>query len=302
MKKFYIISILFLVTLKLFAQNFAPVGAEWYFNEKFAFSGNIDYIKFTSEKDTLINGEICKKIIKRHKLKCNDRPDIEFLFSRNDTVFFLDTIFNEFQILYVLSAQVSDSWIIKVKDEEQDVDTILITVDSILTEKINGFDLKALHVTYNKSDENTPETYTSTIIEKIGDIHYMFNWYPWSMIACDENMTDGLRCYQDSEIGLYSTGIVDSCDYYYEETSIKKNDLQNNFTLFPNPTTGQIQIIFDSEKILTVELSDLMGRLIQSRCFFSNTQLDLTKFQKGLYIVTIKLNDKILGTKKIIKY
>jgi hypothetical protein len=67
--------------------------------------------------------------------------------------------------LYVLNAQPSEYWIIKVKDEEQDIDTITITVDSISITQINGQNLKLLYVTYNKDDENMPESYSSTIIE-----------------------------------------------------------------------------------------------------------------------------------------
>ena len=201
-------------------QEFAPIGAEWYYNERFAFSGDIDFIKFTSEKDTVIHGKTCKKITKRHKIDCYDRPDTEFLYSGNDTVYFFDPAFNEFQNLYVFNSAPNDSRIIKIKDETQEIDTITIRVDSVSTKQINGQNLKALHVTYDKNDEIYPETYSSTIIEKIGDVKYMFNWYPWSQIVCNANWTDGLRCYQDSEIGLYSTGIVDSCDYIYIWTAV----------------------------------------------------------------------------------
>lgn len=53
-------------------QEFAPVGAEWYYNERFAFSGDVDYIKFTSVKDTVVQGKTCSKIIKRQRLISQD--------------------------------------------------------------------------------------------------------------------------------------------------------------------------------------------------------------------------------------
>ena len=150
MKSLYFLLVVFFTTLLIQGQDFAPVGAEWHFDEHFVFSGNEDYIKITSEKDTLISGELCRKLTKRHKLICNDRPSTEYFFSRNDTVFFLDTAFNQFQILYVFSANIGDSWIIKTKNEElQKTDTAFVIVDSISTMQINGVNLKALHVTYN---------------------------------------------------------------------------------------------------------------------------------------------------------
>ena len=156
-------------------QEFAPIGAEWHYNERFAFSGDIDYIKFTSEKDTVIHGKSCKKITKRHKIYCFDRPDTEFLYTSNDTVYFFDATFNEFQNLYIFNSAPNDSWIIKIKDEAQEIDTITISVDSVSTKQINEQNLKTLHVTYDKNDEIYPESYSSTIIEKIGDVRLSKN-------------------------------------------------------------------------------------------------------------------------------
>lgn len=302
MKKIALIVIMAILTITFYGQDFAPVGAEWYYNERFAFSGDINYIKFTTEKDTLIFGENCKKITKRHKIVCNDRPEIEYLFSRNDTVFFLDTIFNDFQILYDFSASATDSWIIKIKDEEQEIDTLTITVDSVSTTQINGQDLKTLYVTYDKDDENMPETYTSTIIEKIGDIKYMFNWYPWSNVACDGNYTSGLRCYQDSDIGLYSTGIVDSCDYVYIWTGIDNVKSTDQIELFPNPAQDFVEIKAKDYSNYTIELYDLNGRLQKSgNAVGSNFKLDLSNIAKGVYIILMQNNNQIIGYKKLIK-
>jgi hypothetical protein len=302
MKKILITVIMVISTITFYGQDFAPVGAEWYYNEQFAFSGDINYIKFTSEKDTLIFGENCKKITKRHKIGCNDRPEIEYLFSRNDTVFFLDTIFNDFQILYDFSATATDSWIIKIKDEEQEIDTLTITVDSVSTTQINGQALKTLYVTYDKDDENISETYTSTIIEKIGDTKYMFNWYPWSNVACDVNYTSGLRCYQDSDIGLYSTGIVDSCDYVYIWTGINNVKSSDQIKLFPNPAQDFVEIDAKGYSNYKIELFDLNGRLLKSdNAFDSSFKLDLSFINKGVYVILLRNKNQIIGYRKLIK-
>lgn len=302
MKFFVIIITFFLTIVGISAQNFAPIGAEWYYGEGYAFSGNIDYIKFTSEKDTLFAGKICRKITKRHKLGCNDRTYTEFVFTKNDTVFFYDPFFNEFQILYVFNAKVSDSWVIKIKNEQQDTDTIFIIVNSISTMNVNGVDLKALNVTYNKPHENMPETYSSTIVERIGDVHYMFNWFPWFSHVCDDNYTNGLRCYQDQDIGLYSTGIADSCTYMYDWTSIKNRNSNTKFQVFPNPTSDYIDISTLSEIEITAELLDLFGNTILTKKFYFNTRINLPKLSKGLYIVVIKNDEKVLYFKRILNH
>lgn len=299
MKKIFFIFLTTFLAFNISGQDFAPIGAEWHYNELFVFSGDVDYIKLTSEKDTLINGEICRKITKRHRLACKDRPDLEFLFSRNDTVFFLDTIFNEFQILYDFNAQVSDSWIIKVKNTEQVVDTMIITVDSVSIVQINEFDLKALHVTYDNYDEDYPIEYTSTIIEKIGDVLYMFNWYPADLV-CDMNYTNGLRCYQDSVIGLYSTGMVDSCDYTLLGTGIDENVRDNLIKIYPNPAKHYVDIEVDYNSILEAELLDLNGRIIVTKQFTSSLKLDLFNLKSGVYLLIIRDKDEVIGYNKVI--
>lgn len=298
--KYLLMIILFLTAFNTRAQEFAPIGAEWYYNEQFAFSGDINYIRFTSVKDTLIFGENCKKIIKRHKLFCNDRPDVEYLFSKNDTVFFLDTIFNEFQILYVFNASRDDSWIIKIKDEEQDIDTLTITVDSIKFTTINGEDLKTMFVTYHKDDENNPETYPSKIIEKIGDTHYLFHWYPWSAVACDGNYSGGLRCYQDPSIGLYSTGIVDSCDYVYIWTSVENRTSLNEVEIFPNPTRDFVTIKVPDGINFTIQLIDRNGKIVRTaESTDSNLRMDLSSIDQGIYILSVTNDQQIIRSEKL---
>lgn len=284
--------------IRFYHKDFAPTGATWYYDEQFASSADKNYIQFTSEKDTLINGEFCKKITKRHRLECNNRPDAEFVFTRNDTVYFLDTIFNEFQPLYIFSAKVSDKWTIKIKDENGELDNILVTVDTVSTMQINGESLRTLDVTYEKKDEKTHEPYTSTIIEKIGDINYMFNWDPWSAITCDINFTAGLICYHDAQIGDYSTGVSGFCG----ATPIIENKLDNTkIQVFPNPANSYIEIVTDFNSEIKAELRDLTGKLIIAKSFRSNTTIDLQNTSSGMYILTLRNKHKILGNQKIVK-
>ncbi|TSA32977.1 MAG: T9SS C-terminal target domain-containing protein [Porphyromonadaceae bacterium] len=48
------------------------------------------------------------------------------------------------------------------------------------------------------------------------------------------------------------------------------------------------------------ELNDLTGRLVKSKEFHSKIQIDLITYEKGLYILTIKKNGRILEVLKII--
>lgn len=289
--------------MRLIAQDFAPIGAEWYYTEGFSFSGDKNFLKITSVMDTMYQGKACHQLVKTRNLDCSTRPDIEYVFSEDSAVYFWDNDFNEFQKLYDFKAIEGNSWIIRIKDWDDEIDTILITVDSTDLITINEKQLKVLYVTYSAIYDipGINFYYNSKIVEKIGDFSYLFNLYPESFLYCDMNYSEGLRCYEDSDLGFYSTGIADSCTYTYTWTSVDENSMEKIFEIFPNPTTGQFQINVNSEKNITIEICDLIGGIIFSKDFTSNTQIDLTGLPNGLYIATLKYQDKILGMRKIIK-
>ena len=144
MKSIYFISVLLFTSLSIIAQEFAPVGAEWYYTETHAFSGDVGYFKIVSEKDTLYEGQLCKKLVKNKGLGCASRPSIEYVYESDGVIYFYDPDFNEFQILYNFACQVDSSWQIKIKDnfDEQNVDTLIVFVDSISQITINSTELK----------------------------------------------------------------------------------------------------------------------------------------------------------------
>ncbi len=220
MKTLILICIFLFYSGYILAQDFAPVGAEWYYSESFAFSGDENYLYIKSEKDTVFHGVTCRELVKNHLLGCSGRPQIEYVYSKNDTVFFWDEAIGKFQILYDFNAKKNSSWIILQKGSDDGIDTIKVNIDSVVPVTINNRSLKLLYVKYDVIDTNPlggyNYSYSSKIIEKIGDKGYLFNLFTSDNIACDGNMSDGLRCYEDPEFGFYSTGIADSCTYTYD--------------------------------------------------------------------------------------
>lgn len=284
-----------------YSQGFAPTGAEWYYQEGHAFSNDIDYIKFTSRKDTLIMGKVCQKITKRHSVSCNFRKKPEYLFSRNDTVFFFDLAFNKFQVLYDFSAKKKDSWTIKVKHGNE-VTSLLITVDSVYLSQINGQNLRTLDVTYNhKGNIGNVRNYSSTIIEKIGDVKYMFNWQGTPDMVCDMNYSQGLRCYQDTNVGMYSTGIADSCNHIYSGTGIESIEPFTEIRIYPNPAHDYLEITGLGYSNYSVKLFDLQGKLLKLARTSSNMKLDISQINQGVYMILLQNEDKVIGYKKLIK-
>tara|TARA_Y100000589_G_scaffold331882_2_gene387645 strand:- start:25432 stop:26358 length:927 start_codon:yes stop_codon:yes gene_type:complete len=301
--------IFFLTFISLFtnskAQNFAPIGATWYYDEVFSFTNSNarDFIKFTVVKDTVINGQLCSKIVKRHRVLCAFRDSVEFIYTQNDTVFFYDTSFNTFQILYDFNAQAGDSWQILMKNNQNTIDTLTIRVDSTSTTLINGLSLKTLHVTYISSNPDAVMNYyNSKIIERIGDMQYMFNWSPYTF-TCDDNASNGLRCYQDSVLGYYSTGIADSCNLVI--TGIfDKNNFSNTFSITPNPAQDFAVInVSRSFSELQIDIYNISGKKIEQITSLQNSfKISFKNFSKGMYFISVK-NEKgnLIGYQKIIK-
>ena len=69
---------------------------------------------------------------------------------------------------------------------------------------------------------------------------------------------------------------------------IKTNDLNQNISIYPNPSNGNFTITNASEKSVSIEIMDLVGKLVfttQSAEKF--IKLDLADVNKGIYFVRI---------------
>lgn len=302
MKTIYFAAILFFLTLKVIAQDFAPLGAKWYYTEEFAFSGDVDFLLIQSVKDTIILNKNCREL--NCEALCWNKCGLQYVYSSNDSVFFYDDELDKFQLLYFFSDKINDTWYIQIYNWDESMDTFKVNVDSIYTVSINDEVLRAYDVTYTIKEysDDFDLSYSSKVIEKIGDTHYLFYMPEETRLLCDENFSRGLRCYEDSQFGLYSTGIADSCNYTYKWISNVEDNTNDNFILHINSTNENIQIKVNFQEEVIVELRNLYGGLIQSKIFTWNTNLDITGLSKGIYLLAIKCHNKLLETRKIIKY
>lgn len=290
------------VTLQLMAQDFAPIGAKWYYTENFASTGDKAYLKIESVKDTLVQGKNCKLLRKTKVLQCSNRGDTEIVYSQDSAVYFWDKDFDKFQKLYDFKVATGGFWTILIKHELSNPDTIKVVVDSITTTKILNKTLKVLNVSYHTSYSAYGSHYTSKIIYPIGDFTYLFNLYPYWSGACDFNYSGGLRCYEDSEFGYYSTGIADSCTYTYKWTSIKSiKDKQLKVDLGPSPTKGLIKISCYDNINYKICLLDNLGRLIKTGNFQKETNLDISSYPNGMYFILIQDDKGMTNNTKIMK-
>mgnify|MGYP001581162004 FL=1 len=84
-------------------------------------------------------------------------------------------------------------------------------------------------------------------------------------------------------------------------TNLFQNQL-NDFNLFPNPSTGQIQISGLSNEAQTIEVYSMSGALVFQEIISLNSNnylIDLKNLKNGVYFITVKSN-KGLARKRII--
>jgi hypothetical protein len=281
-----------------FAQAFAPIGAEWHYTERFAFSGDVDYLTIKSIKDTTINGKPSRKL--DCDWLCWNPSGIQYIHYSNDSLYHYNSDLNKFQLIAAFNAQKGDTWDILMKDWDDSIDTLRVLVDSINIVTINQKPLRQLFVTYNlKGVQNY--SYPSRIIEKIGDVYYLFNFPLNANLICDANYSQGLRCYEDSELGFYSTGIADSCTYIWISNNIEHKSVDDMLEVFPNPTHGMLEINTTKEISITATIEDLSGKRVMFKKLNPDNLLDISGLPNGIYILTIYDKDNQIGSTKILK-
>jgi hypothetical protein len=184
--------------LSFFAQHWAREGTSWNYKAEIYSGGVFKNVKYMVEKDTLYHGQLCSKIINQGDISCYNRPQTEYTFSRNDSVFFWDPKFGMFQMFYDFSASLNDTWKIRNLDYYYSKDdTVYVKVLDTGSVEINGSSLRFLDIQYEFSNYINQ----SRLIQSLGDTAFMFFYDMGAWSRCDEWFTHGLTCYTDSSLG-----------------------------------------------------------------------------------------------------
>jgi len=129
-----------------------------------------------------------------------------------------------------------------------------------------------------------PESVTITMSSAGLDYYYFF--YDWEILTYE--------CKSDR---------VPVTAYLVECLGIDENN-EVNITVYPNPTTGMITISTGNLTAGTIEITDLIGKVVARIPFNQNTfTIDLAKYQaRGTYIISFyDENNNLVTLKKIVK-
>jgi choice-of-anchor B domain-containing protein len=118
--------------------------------------------------------------------------------------------------------------------------------------------------------------------------------------AAGTQLTDGT--YTISFESTDSEGNTGNCSFELtvdQSLSIADNDLNNSFSLYPNPATNVIHVVSKNNAVNSIVIHDILGKRLfsESNIIAEQTSIDVSAFSNGMYFMT--LNNEL--TKKIIK-
>ncbi len=304
MKKILLIFGILTISIYSYSQDYMQTGTTWHFNKLDPFSNDTTYYKIVVGNDTLINGYACKYLNYEANYgsdQCSVWLQSYYVMSQDSIVYFYNSTFNELQPLYNFGGNTGSSWYFRPTGGSCWIDSIGIYVDSISTQNINGIDLKVQNVSYNSYSSGQPSLlYNSQIIERIGDINTLFNVYLMNVCGnhCEDYYQKGLRCFEDSIIGLYSTMMYENCTYLSIVNVSNIPTEETIISIYPNPSKDEIFINSTVLENLIFEIYNSIGVLIKSG-MVDNKRISVGNFQNGLYVIRLFSKGILVETKKL---
>jgi hypothetical protein len=89
-----------------------------------------------------------------------------------------------------------------------------------------------------------------------------------------------------------------------ERSALSEKNALENITLYPNPTTGELQVTSDELQVTSIEIYDIYGRkqkCTKARMHESTNVIDISHLQSGFYFVKISTEKGTVVTKVIKK-
>lgn len=290
-----LLTILLCVPLLVFGQSWCPPGAHWSYSLS-TFGGG-GFAHYMYEKDTVIDGTNCKKLLGYSEIQSTvpGPPFAQFTYESNDTVFFfLDGIFKP---VYYFNAALGDTIEVPLLNQPCG-DMLKIVVDSVSTLQVQGHNLRYYRATY---DDSTTSPTSIHVVERFGTINE--GMIPKAFCeGFGSTFMQTLGCYQDNTISEYQVTPGITCEYYFPTGIAENAALAASITLLPNPATASLSINTGNNSIKQYEVVNIEGRvLITGTLETRNILIDVSAFPTGIYLVKLQLQDGQYILKRFVK-
>lgn len=302
------------MTFEIFDQNFAPIGASWYYNkqEMVEFDAH-GYIKYNVEKDTIIDSKLMRLINAKEFRYNGDENDLNniYVYVKDSQVFKL--VNQELQLVYDFTLAIGDTLKIYYDIQEELCSLISpIVLDSIGEMIIERDTLMVQYFSHYERffEESEPEKINYTVVEKIGNIGGNSDFLKVKQICSYESsqVNTLLRCYVDDNIHYTATWIEDidpekSCDYLINKVSVPTKKDVSEINIYPNPGNNEITINYlGSVRGFQFEIYSITGLKIFSKSIeMEQATFSTTHLPTGMYVYELRKNGEILDRGKWIK-
>ncbi len=131
----------------------------------------------------------------------------------------------------------------------------------------------------------------------------MSDWIPYNTSLPNVVVTELEISYNDNKLwaATFGRGLWNS-DIYSQPTGIDKENINNSFSIFPNPTNGQFSVQTTEQKIFDISVFNVLGEKVfdEKQINSSQTNIDLNKVSAGVYFIHITFGENKTITQKII--
>ncbi|MCP4176777.1 MAG: T9SS type A sorting domain-containing protein, partial [bacterium] len=275
-KRSFFMLLLLVSSITCISQKFAPIGATWHYSySPWNEPSRIEAVKLESIKDTIIQEVSCRKIFGQGN---------NYIYSVGNKIFLFDKSRYTFVKIYDFDLLAGDTLSFRYGWDSVYSGYI---VDSIAYKSINSIVKKVQYISplvlfYVANSW----IFFGNNIEGIGNTAFLFPQYS----AMDPLIASGLRCYEDTVIGYYNTGLVSNCD---STVLLGINENEPDFiNIYPNPANNYITFNTSMYKDFKLRIFNSIGQTILQKHFTSaiNT-INIQHFKQGIYYYNL-INDK----------
>ena len=268
--------------------EFAPVGAEWYYERYYRVGFDltgITYDRFRSLRTVEINGWECKEIELFQNLDCygevNPYTEIRYITQEGNLVYEVEN--GQRFLLYDFGKEVGEWWFAPKYE-----DTITVLNVSYIT--LNDGTVRK----FMETQPSNLDWYIYNIIEGIGMDYSLF---PFDHTMVGTPCVEGpIRCYSEDGLLLVQWGETE-CDYEILGVNDEKEDQLVQMNTLVDDLL-HISFVNTQSGVKQIRIVDMTGRMVFSQETEDKTMdIDLSEKRSGIYLVLIIVDSQVFNNK-----